>query len=95
MTASTPAAGAAGRHWQRVAGCAGHYPGWFFPPAGGETAEERVAREAVARVVCEACPVRQPCLDLALDLAEPYGIWGGLNARQRRALRRRAAVVAT
>ena len=39
-----------------------------------------------ARRVCAACPVQDTCLQDALDRAEPYGIWGGMSARQRRAI---------
>ena len=41
---------------------------------------------AAARGVCAQCPLQQRCLDYALD-SEPYGIWGGLDAAERLALR--------
>jgi WhiB family redox-sensing transcriptional regulator len=34
--------------------------------------------------------VRYPCLDFALEIREPHGIWGGLNESERRALLERA-----
>jgi len=37
-------------------------------------------------ISASACPVRQECLDYALRVREPFGIWGGLNEAERRAL---------
>lgn len=30
-----------------------------------------------AKVLCQACPVRELCLDGALGRREPWGVWGG------------------
>ncbi|GAB2924826.1 WhiB family transcriptional regulator [Rhodococcus aerolatus] len=30
-----------------------------------------------AKALCTDCPVRSRCLELALDRAEPWGVWGG------------------
>jgi hypothetical protein len=30
--------------------------------------------------------VRQPCLDYAVKIREPHGIWGGLNELERKQL---------
>ncbi|WP_369068712.1 WhiB family transcriptional regulator [Kineococcus terrestris] len=50
---------------------------------------------ALARAVCEACPVRRPCLRdaLAAEAAgEPrYGVRGGLMPRERSRLQRASA----
>jgi WhiB family redox-sensing transcriptional regulator len=32
---------------------------------------------ARAKHICSTCPVRQACLDGALDRREPCGVWGG------------------
>ncbi len=32
------------------------------------------------------CRVREDCLDYALRIREPHGIWGGLNENERKAL---------
>lgn len=37
---------------------------------------------------CRGCPVIDRCLEYALDNNEPYGVWGGLTADERRALLR-------
>ena len=58
----------------------------FFPPTSGERRDERDAREARAKVICGECGVRAECLDYALSIREPHGIWGGLNEHERAAL---------
>lgn len=40
------------------------------------------------RLVCAACPVRHACAVDALQRGEPWGIWGGLDRRDRRELAR-------
>ncbi|HQR27872.1 MAG TPA: WhiB family transcriptional regulator [Nocardioides sp.] len=30
-----------------------------------------------AKALCQACPVRELCLDGALERREPWGVWGG------------------
>jgi WhiB family transcriptional regulator, redox-sensing transcriptional regulator len=30
-----------------------------------------------AKVLCQSCPVRELCLDGALERREPWGVWGG------------------
>lgn len=42
---------------------------------------------AQALSVCGQCPVRQTCLEYALDERWLYGIWGGTTSRQRTRLR--------
>lgn len=60
----------------------------FYSPDIAEGKETRVRRERDAKKVCASCPVRDQCLDLALTQHESYGIWGGLNETERRALLR-------
>jgi WhiB family redox-sensing transcriptional regulator len=74
--------------WELRAACRGHDAGLFMPPLGRETAGERKAREHAAKKVCVHCPVRSECLDYALRVHEPIGIWGGLNEAERRELTR-------
>lgn len=40
-------------------------------------------QEATARRVCAGCPVKTTCLDVALTLDEPWGVWGGFTADER------------
>ena len=69
------------RRWSRHALCAAADPDIFFPP-GDSLASE-------ARAICARCPVRPSCLAYAVTAGEPFGIWGGLDPEERRALRRR------
>jgi WhiB family redox-sensing transcriptional regulator len=76
--------------WQRQAACRGPESVLFYPPATPEPRPERDSRERRAKAICATCPVRTPCLDFALEIREPHGIWGGLNESERRALLERA-----
>ncbi len=38
---------------------------------------------AFARDVCASCPVRERCLQFALEERIAFGIWGGLDERER------------
>jgi len=70
--------------WQAKAACRGPQSSVFFPPSHFERKEEKEARENRAKSICATCPVRRPCLDYALRIREPHGIWGGLNEVERK-----------
>jgi WhiB family transcriptional regulator, redox-sensing transcriptional regulator len=72
--------------WQVKAACRGPQAEVFFPPPQFERKDEKAEREARAKQICNDCPVRQPCLDYAVAIREPHGIWGGLNENERRQL---------
>jgi WhiB family transcriptional regulator, redox-sensing transcriptional regulator len=72
--------------WQLRAACRGPESTLFFPPPASERKEEREARETKAKSICAQCVVQRDCLDYALDIREPHGIWGGLNEHERREL---------
>lgn len=74
----------AGQAWQRRAACRGPESSLFFPSSLAETRSDREAREATAKAICAVCPVTVECLDYALRIREPLGIWGGLNEVERR-----------
>lgn len=40
-----------------------------------------------AREMCATCPVRRQCLDFALADPNIYGLWGGTDERERKAMR--------
>jgi WhiB family redox-sensing transcriptional regulator len=42
---------------------------------------------------CNQCPVVKQCLEHALKVKEPYGVWGGLTTSERAALESPAAAV--
>ena len=77
--------------WQDIAACKGMDPTIFFGPEHAESVKEKRDREDSAKAVCHTCPVREECLEYALDAREGYGIWGGLTELERKALLRRRA----
>lgn len=74
--------------WLHQAACrnTGADPELFFPVGDSGPALFQIAE---AKAVCRRCPVIEVCLALALEGSEPAGVWGGLTAAERRALKRR------
>ena len=72
--------------WQLKAACRGPHAAVFFPPSHFERKDEKEAREGRAKAICGLCAVREMCLDYALRIREPHGIWGGLNEAERKQL---------
>ena len=70
--------------WQIKAACRGPQAAVFFPPTQFERKDEKQERESRAKAICATCPVRRPCLDYAVRIREPHGIWGGLNELERK-----------
>lgn len=66
--------------WAAMAACAQSSPDELFVQGAAQRA---------ARAVCFGCPVRISCLADALDNRVPFGVWGGMTERERRALLRR------
>lgn len=64
--------------WQESALCAQSDPEAWFPEKGGSVKE--------AKRICGLCPVREECLQFALDNNERFGVYGGLSERERRKL---------
>ncbi len=73
--------------WRAAAACRSADAVHFFAPPL-ERREARLERERSARALCRTCPVREPCLEYALRVQEPHGIWGGCTAGERRRLLR-------
>lgn len=67
--------------WEEEAACGAFDPELFF----GTTASD----ERRAKAICGTCAVRTECLAIALSSGIEFGVWGGLNERERRSLRRR------
>ena len=80
------------RSWQPVGLCRGNHSHLFFAPSSVERKEEREHRELRAKSICMICPVRIPCLEYAMEIREPYGIWGGLTEVERHQVLESAAV---
>ncbi len=69
--------------WIDRAACRGMPTAVFFP-------EGRGASDAEALAVCQGCPVREACADYAVTQGLTVGIWGGMTAEDRAAVRRAA-----
>lgn len=61
--------------------CAQVDPALWFPEKGKSS--------EAAKAVCHTCPVEAKCLTWALDTRQGFGIWGGLDDRERVNLLRR------
>lgn len=60
------------------------FPEDFFDPS------QRRAVEYLAKKMCGRCLFENECLDYALTAREPFGIYGGMTARERADLNRRS-----
>lgn len=78
--------------WQFDAACRGEDSSLFFAPNHFERYGEKESREARAKAICARCPVRSECLEYALRIREPHGVWGGLNETERRQVLRERAL---
>lgn len=67
--------------WMERASCHAYPVELFFPEAGDSSAVVRAAKR-----VCSLCPVRNECLEYALEYDGMPGIWGGKTQRERRKL---------
>jgi WhiB family redox-sensing transcriptional regulator len=71
--------------WQLDGSCRTADPTLFFHPEG-ERGPARRERDNAAKAVCAACPVIEQCRQHALQVREPYGVWGGLTEDDRNAV---------
>jgi WhiB family redox-sensing transcriptional regulator len=74
--------------WVGDAACQDSDTDLFFPigPEGpGRLQAER------AKAVCRTCTVRRQCADWAINTAQQYGIWGGMDEVELDVARRRAS----
>ncbi|WP_370325269.1 WhiB family transcriptional regulator [Euzebya sp.] len=71
--------------WQDRGLCTTGDPDMFYPEAG----QQELADRAVD--ICAGCPVIVECGAYAL-LHEPVGVWGGMTAPERRAIRRQLGI---
>lgn len=65
--------------WQDDATCIGTDTALFFSSAQQDI--------DTAKAVCAECPVKSQCLNA--NIYEKEGVWGGLDERERRRLRRK------
>ena len=66
--------------WKRQAACKGMDQTVFFPARGWRQSDR-------AKQICAGCPVRQECLEFAVDTRQEGGIWGGTSFKERQAIR--------
>lgn len=79
------------------------YPGWydspnrgcaspgdvqFFAPDVEDHQQKRKFDTRPAKRLCRQCPFVRECLDWALVTNQQFGVWGGMDERQRRAIRK-------
>lgn len=74
--------------WRHNAVCREEDPELFFPIGDSGPAFLQIEE---AKSVCRRCPVREQCLQWALESGQNDGVWGGLSEDERRAIKRRAA----
>ncbi|MGC4769233.1 WhiB family transcriptional regulator [Micromonospora sp. DT44] len=72
-----------GGRWEDRGLCRQVDPEIFFPDKGESTRP--------AKSICARCEVQTECREAAMQRMEPFGVWGGLSERERRAIKRRAA----
>ncbi len=60
----------------RFGACVGSENDLFFSDCPNEL--------AAAQAICAGCRVRLPCLELALERGEDWGVWGGVIFREGR-----------
>lgn len=65
--------------WMRWASCAESDPDLWHPE------DSNAAQAKQAKRICWRCPVRERCLEYALEAGEEHGVWGGLSTSERRA----------
>lgn len=70
--------------WMQHAACIDIFPEVFFPKSENHSTEV-----GMAKTVCRTCPVRDQCLQFAIDNLV-IGIWGGTTTEERQQLRHRA-----
>lgn len=58
--------------------CHNRDPELWFP-----LSEKMTRQIAEAAALCAVCPIRQQCLDYAIEQGEREGIWGGLTLTER------------
>jgi len=74
--------------WRNKAACLDEEPELFFPIGNTGPA---LAQIEEAKAICHRCQVVELCRSWAIDFHQDAGVWGGLSADERRALKRRTA----
>ena len=93
---STPGGSGTDDNWLRAAGSQLRVPpaGWRARSACTSAdhdlfvGEIDLEQEARAKAICGRCQVQDSCLAFSITHGVQYGIWGGLNGRERQKVRR-------
>ena len=67
--------------WKLAGACRFASTDLFYPPSDADAGP--------AKAVCDSCHVQPQCLEYALSVKEPEGIWGGHTFVERRSILRR------
>ncbi|HEX4903874.1 MAG TPA: WhiB family transcriptional regulator [Acidimicrobiales bacterium] len=67
--------------WKLAGACRFADTEMFFPTSDADAGP--------AKAVCESCQVQGQCLEYALTVREPEGVWGGATFVERRSILRR------
>lgn len=63
--------------------CKGMGEMFFSPVLDARTEENREIRETACKAICFTCPLRLPCLEIAICQGEDLGVWGGMSEGER------------
>ena len=66
--------------WKPLGACRTENPDIFY--------SDKPEDIMLAKKICATCIVQTNCLRYALDLGEEHGIWGGMESRELRTLKR-------
>lgn len=69
-----------GTDWRHREACRDLDPELFFPLG---TSDANLLQIDAAKRICRTCPVREPCLEWALNTGDA-GVWGGTTEAERR-----------
>ena len=72
--------------WQVDGACRNSEPNEFFA-GDAERGNRRLSRDERAKAMCRQCPVLQRCFDHAMEVREPYGVWGATTPEERELIR--------
>lgn len=68
--------------WMAEGNCRNYPPAVFFPSDG-------VGVDRARKICNQACPVKDQCLDYAIEHRIEHGVWGGASERERRRIIKR------
>ncbi len=71
-------------NWRLQAACTGRPELFFGDEAASSPAYQ--LRTAAAKALCGSCPVLGPCRDFAVSNGIPFGVFGGMTEKERRAI---------